>query len=225
MKMLNLMPFKIYNSLSVRMTSLIDVNLVKMIVFSPTSGLDHSMIKNADNNQQKTYNDDSAKTTSNHTTSYSFQTVLELIHGSFVGCTSYSTFTNDNINDDCGDSNSPDDPTIAGIEKRLVRFNGKLLDEKQYITYEIEMVCCMFLLQSLNKALDPTSCVCRQIGIAISPEDNSEMIDDITEQFLTREGMDQLLLFLTGQAGAGKTTAIKAAEWFCYEFCSSCYIM
>ena len=29
-----------------------------------------------------------------------------------------------------------------------------------------------------------------------------------------------MLLFLTGPAGAGKTTALKAAEQFCFEFCS-----
>ena len=34
-----------------------------------------------------------------------------------------------------------------------------------------------------------------------------------------------MLLFLTRLAGAGKTTAIKAAEQFCFEFCSSCNIM
>ena len=34
-----------------------------------------------------------------------------------------------------------------------------------------------------------------------------------------------MLLFLTRLAGAGKTTAIKAAKQFCYEFCSSCNIM
>ena len=37
--------------------------------------------------------------------------------------------------------------------------------------------------------------------------------------------MDQLLLFLTGPTGAGKTTVIKAAEQFYYEFCSLCSIM
>eukprot|EP00956_Cyclotella_meneghiniana_P034668 scaffold107337_cov104-Cyclotella_meneghiniana.AAC.1 len=35
---------------------------------------------------------------------------------------------------------------------------------------------------------------------------------------LSRGGQEQLRLFLTGPAGAGKTTAIKAAETFCYRF-------
>ena len=34
-----------------------------------------------------------------------------------------------------------------------------------------------------------------------------------------------MLLFLTGPLGAGKTTAIKSTEQFCYEFCSSCNIV
>jgi hypothetical protein len=89
---------------------------------------------------------------------------------------------------------STNNPTIAGVAKRLARFNGKLLDEKQYITYDI--LCCTFLLQLLNKALDPTSSVHTQIAIAISQDDNSDMIDDIREQLLARGGMYQLLLFL-----------------------------
>jgi len=86
-------------------------------------------------------------------------------------------------------------------------------------------VCCTFLLQLLKEALDPKSIVHTQIGLAMSQDDNSVMIDGIKEQLLARGGMDQPLLFLTGPAGAGKTTAIKAAELFCYEFCSSCNIM
>ena len=34
-----------------------------------------------------------------------------------------------------------------------------------------------------------------------------------------------MLLFLTGPAGAGKTTAIKAAETFCFQFCTSAGIL
>ena len=66
------------------------------------------------------------------------------------------------------------------------------------------MLCCTFLLQLVNETLDPTSSVHKQVGVSISMDDNSEL--------LARGGMDQLLLFLTGPAGAGKTTAIKDAE-------------
>ena len=73
------------------------------------------------------------------------------------------------------------------------------------------MVCCTFLLELLNEALDPTSSVHRQMGVTISLDNNSELIDNLKEQLLVHEGMDQMLLFLTGPAGPGKTTALKAA--------------
>ena len=88
--------------------------------------------------------------------------------------------------------------------------NGKVCDKKQYITYE--MVCCTFLLELLNEALDPTSSVHRQMGIAISMDNNSELIDNLKEQLLAWRRKDQMLLFLTGLAGVGKTTAIKAVK-------------
>ena len=61
----------------------------------------------------------------------------------------------------------------------------------------------------------------RHVDVSISVDDNSQLIDDIKQQLFTWGGRDQLLLFLTGPAGAGKTTAIKAAERFCFEFSSS----
>ena len=51
------------------------------------------------------------------------------------------------------------------------------------------------------------------------------MIDTLKEPLMACGGIDQMLLFLTGVAGAGKTTAIKAAEQIYYEFCSLCNIM
>jgi type II secretory pathway predicted ATPase ExeA len=32
---------------------------------------------------------------------------------------------------------------------------------------------------------------------------------------------DQLLMFVTGPAGTGKSTAIEVAQHFCFEFCRS----
>ena len=87
------------------------------------------------------------------------------------------------------------------------------------------MLCCTLLLQLVNETLDPTSSVHKQVGVSISMDDNSKLIDDIKQQLLARGGMDQLLLFLTGPAGAGKTTAIKAAERFCFKFSASCNII
>jgi flagellar biosynthesis GTPase FlhF len=56
------------------------------------------------------------------------------------------------------------------------------------------------------------------MDIALSANANNTQITNLRDQLIARSGMDQLSLFLTGPAGAGKTTALKAAEKFCYEF-------
>ncbi len=49
--------------------------------------------------------------------------------------------------------------------------------------------------------------------------------NDIIIKLKARGGRDQLLMFLTGPAGLGKSTAMKIAEQFCYEFCIAVSIM
>ena len=51
--------------------------------------------------------------------------------------------------------------------------------------------------------------------------DEEQSLKITKELLMSRGGQEQLRLFLTGPAGAGKTTAIKAAETFCYRFCLS----
>jgi hypothetical protein len=45
------------------------------------------------------------------------------------------------------------------------------------------------------------------------------------EKLEARGGQEQLLLFLTGPAGSGKSTAMRVAEQFCYEFCVAVGVM
>jgi hypothetical protein len=49
--------------------------------------------------------------------------------------------------------------------------------------------------------------------------------NDIIAKLKARGGRDQLLMFLTGPAGLGKSTAMKIAQQFCYEFCMAVGIM
>jgi hypothetical protein len=49
--------------------------------------------------------------------------------------------------------------------------------------------------------------------------------NDIIAKLKTRGGRDQLLMFLTGPTGLGKSTAMKIAQQFCYEFCIAVVIM
>ncbi len=49
--------------------------------------------------------------------------------------------------------------------------------------------------------------------------------NDPIKKLNARGGRDQLLMFLTGPAGSGKSTAMKVAQQFCYEFCIAVGIM
>jgi hypothetical protein len=40
-----------------------------------------------------------------------------------------------------------------------------------------------------------------------------------------RGGREQMLLFLMGPAGSGKSTAVMVAQQFCYEFCPAVGVM
>ena len=79
-------------------------------------------------------------------------------------------FSHQDINEEANFSqNDETNPTIAGVAQTLARREGKVLDEKQYITYE--MLCCTFLLQLVNETLDPTSSVHKQVGVSISMDE------------------------------------------------------
>jgi type II secretory pathway predicted ATPase ExeA len=49
--------------------------------------------------------------------------------------------------------------------------------------------------------------------------DTATNIEDIIKRLKARGGREQMLMFLTGPAGSGKSTAVMVAQHFCYEFC------
>ena len=57
------------------------------------------------------------------------------------------------------------------------------------------------------------------------PHKDGDSQNEVKRRLEERGGKEQLLLFLNGPAGAGKTTAIKAAETFCFQFCTSAGIL
>ena len=94
---------------------------------------------------------------------------------------------------------------------------NKLLDEKQYITYDI--ICCTFLLQLVCDGRDHNSALVQHLGETLVLSSTEININDVVGELSARGGMEQLLVFLAGSAGAGKSTAIKLAQRFCFEFC------
>ncbi len=104
----------------------------------------------------------------------------------------------------------------------MAKFKKTQLDEKQYIAYE--MIACTFLLGLVNDGHDKNTnlgaYLQQTIGITSTTDAN-----DIIKKLIKRGARDQLLMFLTGPTGSGKSTAMKVAQQFCYEFCIAVDIM
>ncbi len=96
------------------------------------------------------------------------------------------------------------------------------LDEKQYIAHEI--IAYTFLLGLVKEGNDSNTTLFTSLQKTMQGESSKE-IADIVKKIDARGGQEQLLLFLTGHAGSGKSTAMRVAQHFCYEFCVAVGVM
>ena len=80
------------------------------------------------------------------------------------------------------------------------------------------MIACTFLLGLVNDGRDKTTKLGTYIQQTMDDTTNADA-NDIINKLKARGGRDQLLMFLTGPAGSGKSTAMKIAQKFCYAFC------
>jgi hypothetical protein len=97
--------------------------------------------------------------------------------------------------------------------------SGKDLDEKQLIGYEI--LCSTFLLQLLREGGDSRSTGLGgflSASLNCSEEDRATR-DELIRKLKARGAHDQLVMFLTGPAGCGKSTALEVAQQYCHAFC------
>jgi len=115
-------------------------------------------------------------------------------------------------------------PTIAGVAKsfKLDR------DMKQNATYEI--ICCTFLLELVQEhsALFHSS-VAASSAVGCNTSKKKESVVEKLRKTAVKSNKvkggssnpDQVLMFLTGPAGCGKSHCLYAARKFCKEFCCS----
>ena len=54
---------------------------------------------------------------------------------------------------------------------------------------------------------------------------SNRTIENIVRSLKARGGQRQLIMFLTGPAGSGKSTAVTVAQQFCHEFCVAVGVM
>ena len=167
-----------------------------------------------------------------------FPTLLKLINGTLVGSVKYSDLYNDlEENEDtsstCRHASESDRdhcmkkmqrkiPTLPQVARKVARLEKTQLDEKQYIAYE--MIACTFLLGLVNDGSDKNT----KLGSYLQQTLEIASITDATDiikKLKARGGREQLLMFLTGPAGSGKSTSMKIAQLYCYEFCIAVGIM
>ena len=86
------------------------------------------------------------------------------------------------------------------------------------------MIACTFLLGLVNDGSDKNTKLGSYLQQTLEIASNTDAID-IIKKLKARGGRDQLLMFLTGPAGSGKSTSMKIAQQFCYEFCIAVGIM
>lgn len=151
-----------------------------------------------------------------------FSGLMKLVSGSLAGTYEYKSVY-ENLGGDetertqVGANLTP--PTLSEVARAVAQKQGTIMDMKQYVTYEI--LCCTFLLDLVNEGNDPHSRLHSCLEQAISEDDDKKSMKELTEELKVRGGKDQLLMFLTGPAGAGKSTALKVARTFLYDFCLS----
>ena len=153
--------------------------------------------------------------------------VLRLIKGSLLGGNGTYEDVYPSDPDEGGarfDSATENDgPTLRGVARKVWKEEGKRLDENQYIMYEV--IACSFLLGLLNDSNHNHE---QSLEFQNQLRAAAGIIGDIKEvetALIERGGREQLIMFVTGFAGAGKSTAIKVAQRFCFEFCAAASIM
>ena len=162
----------------------------------------------------------------------SYHTMLKLVLGALIGGANYedvymeSELENENENNITEDEHQSTStnkiPTMAGTARKVAKLEKRKLDEKQYIAYE--MIASTFLLGLVRDGNDPATTL--YSGLTQTMRGNDRMtINNIVQRLEARGGQSQLIMFLTGPAGSGKSTAVKVAQEFCYDFCLAVGVM
>jgi hypothetical protein len=80
------------------------------------------------------------------------------------------------------------------------------------------MIACTFLLSLVKDRNDSSTTLFTSLQKSVGGNPSSETIKDIVDKLQARGGQEQLVMFLTGPAGSGKSTAVRVAEQFVMSF-------
>ena len=157
--------------------------------------------------------------------------MLKLISGALVGGVNYNEIYLDPDEEDAFNSCSTNDtdtrnkatvakkvPTLPEIARKVAKLQKIQLDKKQYIAYE--MIACTFLLGLVKDGRDAHTNLGAYLQQNLGGPTTTD-IHDIVKRLKARGGQEHMLMFLTGPAGSGKSSALMVAQQFCFEFCLS----
>ena len=89
-----------------------------------------------------------------------------------------------------------------------------------------EILSCTFLLSLLLTLGDNDGNTAIQMCLAGTlNQDTHTELTSLIDLLQSRGAREQLIMFATGFAGSGKSTAIKIAQRFCFEFCRAANVM
>ena len=106
-------------------------------------------------------------------------------------------------------------PTMRGVARRMHEDKGIELDPIQYVAYKV--VCSSFLLNLINEGWEKR--MNSMSSTFTDDEGNCGKKDTISQKLRDLGAKEQLLMFITGPAGSGKSTSLEVAQHFCFEFC------
>jgi hypothetical protein len=157
-----------------------------------------------------------------------YPTMLKLISGTLVGGANYSNiyldcFYEDDINSSSTNDSKPckqnshtrDVPTLPEIARKVAKLEKIQHDEKQYISYET--IACTFLLGLVKDGRDPHTNLGAYVQQSLGGPTITD-IQDIVTRLKARGGREQMLMFLTGPARSGKSSALMVAQHFFLNF-------
>jgi hypothetical protein len=161
--------------------------------------------------------------------------MLKLISGALIGGVNYKEIYMDSDFDE--ETNPPTTtnnmgvdqntnihkiPTLPETARKVVRLEKRKFDEKQYIAYE--MIASTFLLGLVHDGNNPNTTLYSCLGHTVGSTATLS-INKIVQRLEARGGQSQLIMYLTGLAGSGRSTAVKVAQQFCYDFCLAAGVM
>ena len=95
--------------------------------------------------------------------------------------------------------------TLPEIARKVTKLEKTQLNEKRYIAYEI--IACTFLLGLIKDGNNPKTTLYLSLQQSMGCPNTTDM-EDLVNRLKARGGQDQLLMFFTGPAGSGKSTAV-----------------